>query len=102
MLRFEQLDLTFELRGPTAIAADVPPRAPATCCSVFKHRGRDPRLEEIACELLSHVGAEALARRVRVQWHPRLRTAAGRAAYHHAVISLNPRLHEHGSSEIDR
>ena len=100
MLRFEQLDLMFELRGATAIAPEV--RAPAVCDPIPIQRGRDSRLEEIARELLSHFGAEALGRRVRVEWHPGLRTAAGRAAFHHALVSLNPRLHEHGAAEIDR
>jgi predicted SprT family Zn-dependent metalloprotease len=102
MLRFEQLDLTFELRGSTALAAIVRPPPPAKCNSVPNHRGRDPRLEEIARALLSPLSADALARRVRVEWRPRLRTAAGHAACHRALVSLNPRLHEHGAAEIDR
>jgi len=34
--------------------------------------------------------------------NPRLRTAAGRADFRSKLVSLNPRLREHGEAEIDR
>ena len=64
-------------------------------------RGRDATLETEARELLRSLGAKRIATEIRVEWDPRLKTAAGRADYHHKLISLNPRLVEH-PAEIDR
>ena len=41
-------------------------------------------------------------RTIRVEWNPRLKTCAGRADFRNSLISLNPRLRDHGLSEIDR
>src|ERR1700719_4531636 len=41
--------------------------------------GHNVDLESKARELLRQVGAGKLAREIRVEWNPRLRTAAGRA-----------------------
>jgi predicted SprT family Zn-dependent metalloprotease len=54
-----------------------------------------------ARELLRSNGAGRIATELRVEWNPRLKTAAGRADYHEKLISLNPRLIEH-PTEIDR
>ncbi len=108
MLRFEQLDFTFALRGvlrtapPATVGKAVSfpslqPTIPGTTL-----RGRDPKLEAVACDLLRNANAAAVAARVRVEWHPRLRTAAGRASYHRTLVLLNPRLQPHGAAEIDR
>ncbi|MEP6955210.1 MAG: SprT-like domain-containing protein [Chthoniobacterales bacterium] len=105
MLRFEQLDLTFGLRGLVAphrfSLPDPKPQKPLISPAP-PARGRDASLEQIARELLISAGAPSLAQLLRVEWHPRLRTAAGRAAFHQALVSLNPRLQEHGLAEIDR
>ena len=58
-------------------------------------------LLQTARQLLCSLGAEQVAAELRVQWNPRLKTAAGRADYRLKLISLNPRLVEHGA-EIDR
>jgi SprT protein len=58
-------------------------------------------LQSIARELLRANGAARIANELRVEWNPRLKTAAGRADYHEKLISLNPRLIEH-PDEIDR
>lgn len=84
MLRPEQLELKFAPRAPTRSA------------------GRDSELEVIGGALLRAAGAPALAALLRVEWNPRLRSAAGRAHYNERLISLNPRLHEHGPLEIER
>ena len=63
---------------------------------------RDSQLEAEARALLRAVGAKALVPLVRVEWNPRLRSAAGRAHFDEAIVSLNPRLREHGRGEIDR
>jgi predicted SprT family Zn-dependent metalloprotease len=55
-------------------------------------RKRDRALELQARELLRQRGAEELARKVRVEWNPRLKTCAGRADYREKLISLNPLL----------
>ena len=52
--------------------------------------------------LLRSLGADKLAREVRVEWNPRLKTAAGHADYREKLISLNPLLLGHASDEIDR
>jgi SprT protein len=58
-------------------------------------------LQLTARELLRSLGAAQIARDLRVEWNPRLKTAAGRADYHQKLVSLNPRLIER-RSEIDR
>ena len=55
-----------------------------------------------ARELLRSLGATKLAREVCVEWNSRMQTAAGRADYRKKLVSLNPRLLEHGQDEIDR
>lgn len=86
MLRFEQLEF---FSGAPAAAAPI-------------SRGRDFALEAQARELSRKLGARNLAPLVRVEWSGRLRSTAGRADYRHKLITLNPRLHEHGAAEIDR
>ena len=58
-------------------------------------------LEREARELLRSLGAERMATELRVEWNPRLQTAAGRADYRQKRISLNPRLAEH-PEQVDR
>jgi SprT protein len=58
-------------------------------------------LEETARDLLRSLGAARIAGELRVEWHSRLKTAAGRADYREKLISLNSRLIEH-PAEIDR
>jgi SprT protein len=64
--------------------------------------GRDLELERTARALLDALEMSALARLVRVEWNARLCSAAGRAEFRRNIISLNPRLREHGPEEIDR
>lgn len=64
--------------------------------------GSDRRLEAQARALLYSLGAARLSEIVRVEWNPRMRSAAGRAHARHSLVSLNPRLLEHGDAEIDR
>jgi SprT protein len=71
----------------------------ATLC---QPAGRDVILEFKARELLHSLGVKKLAREIRVEWNPRLQTAAGRADYREKLITLNPRICDHGMNEIDR
>lgn len=64
--------------------------------------GRDSALEARAREILAPLDADKLARQVRVEWNARLFSAAGRADSRRNLISLNPRLRDHDSAEIDR
>src|SRR5207237_6876435 len=66
------------------------------------YSGRDYALEERSRTLLRQLGAAKLARNVRVEWNPRMKSAAGRADFREKLISLNPLLHDHGDEEIDR
>jgi len=66
------------------------------------YSGRDHALEEKSRTLLRQLGAAKLARDVRVEWNPRMKSAAGRADYRERLISLNPLLRDHGVEEIDR
>ena len=66
------------------------------------YSGRDHALEEKSRTLLRQLGAAKLARDVRVEWNPRMKSAAGRADYRERLISLNPLLRDHGIEEIDR
>jgi SprT protein len=54
-----------------------------------------------ARELLRQLGAAKLAREVRVEWNPRLRTAAGRADFREKLISLNPLLLDHDLASVN-
>jgi SprT protein len=63
---------------------------------------RDVDLELKARELLRGHGAGRIANEVRVKWNARLKSCAGRADFRRKLISLNPRLREHGPAEIDR
>jgi SprT protein len=56
--------------------------------------GLDVDLESKARELLRELGAGKLAREIRVEWNPRMRTAAGRAHFREKLISLNPLLRD--------
>jgi predicted SprT family Zn-dependent metalloprotease len=64
--------------------------------------GRDAGLEAKAREILSALEAEELGGKVHVEWNARLWSGAGRADSRRNLISLNPRLREHDSAEIDR
>ena len=70
--------------------------------TIHPRAGRDVALETTVREILSALGATRLADSVRVEWNPRLQTCAGRAQFSEKLISLNPRLCEHGVAEIDR
>jgi len=84
MLLLKQLQLAFP-------ASTIPSR-----------NGRDADLEAIARELLDMTGVARLSLPVQVKWNARLKTCAGRADSRTKLISLNPRLREHGAAEIDR
>ena len=64
--------------------------------------GRDFALEEKARQMLCSLGAPRLAKKIRVEWNRRMRSAAGRADWRHTLVSLNPRLCEHSTSEVDQ
>jgi SprT protein len=64
--------------------------------------GRDAGLEAKAREILTALDAAELGREVHVEWNARLYSGAGRADSRRNLISLNPRLREHDSAEIDR
>jgi predicted SprT family Zn-dependent metalloprotease len=64
--------------------------------------GRDSALEAKAREILTALDADELAREVRVEWNARLFSAAGHADSRRHLVSLNPRLRDHGAAEIDR
>jgi SprT protein len=80
----------FQLELPLAFSS--PARVP----------GRDPQLEALATHLFIANGASALAAKIRVEWSPRLRSAAGRAEFAALRVVLNCRLSDHGHAEIDR
>ncbi|CAN5591336.1 hypothetical protein BH18VER1_BH18VER1_05980 [soil metagenome] len=61
-----------------------------------------PAINARAQEILRAVSAYRLATAVIVEWDTRLKTAAGRADYRRSRVSLNPRLRDHGTAEIDR
>jgi len=58
-------------------------------------------LQTTARDLLCANGANRIAKELRVEWNPRLKSAAGRADYRQKLILLNPRLNEY-PDEIDR
>src|SRR5438132_780450 len=54
-----------------------------------------------ARELLRSLGAGKLAREIRAEWNPRMKSAAGRADFREKLIWLNPLLLEL-SAQLDR
>src|SRR2546421_3884637 len=79
----------------------------ASRCEAKTRSGSE--LESEARELLRALGAHKLAREIRVEWNPRLKTCAGRADYREKLISLNPlllklrdSLIEKGDEKLDR
>ncbi len=59
-------------------------------------------LEDLARNLLLDLGCIELAARVRVRWNPRMRSTAGTALASKSLITLNPRLQEFGTEEVER
>src|SRR5437763_10215424 len=59
-------------------------------------------MRDRALDLLRELKVDKLAKRLRVEWNPRMRTTVGRAAYSDSLISLNPALQSFGFDEIDR
>jgi SprT protein len=94
-----QPDLASEIVGQ----ALRPPNSETAAGAVALQRhGRDCSLEAAARKLLVATGASRIACEVRVKWNARLKTCAGHVDYRRKLISLNPRLREHGFAEIDR
>jgi len=102
-LAFEQFAIHVVERNDAVVgqAFHLPARQTATEAVALQLRGRDRSLETEARELLRSLGAKRIATELRVEWNPRLQTAAGRADYRQKLISLNPRLAEH-PEEVDR
>ena len=107
---FKQLEFLIvgqALRLPIVVAAPLRRGDPSriggyTATERRGYSGRDHALEEKSRTLLRQLGAAKLARDVRVEWNPRMKSAAGRADYRERLISLNPLLRDHGIEEIDR
>src|SRR5438309_8802206 len=53
-------------------------------------------MRDRAAGLLRELKVDKLARRLRVEWNPRMRTTVGRADYSRSLISLNPALQSFG------
>jgi len=64
--------------------------------------GRDRGLSERCATLLRDLALHDLEARVRVEWNPRMRSAAGRAFWPQGLIQLNSRLSEVAPSEVER
>ena len=97
MLLPEQLQLSFA-RSPIVVTGVDDPGAGISDPG-YRY---DVDLAEKAREILFAAGASRIACEVRVKWNARLKTCAGHVDYRRKLISLNPRLREHGFSEIDR
>jgi SprT protein len=102
---FKQLELSFDFCSRPAL----PGRSGHGDRAPWLQRHRDCALESQARELLRSLGANKLAREIRVEWNPRMRSAAGRADFREKLVSLNPALlnldsvnGQSGSDEIDR
>src|SRR2546423_760086 len=95
---FKQLEFLFGgTRTPSALIINVGGAALSSTSPAERPihlRSRDHALESQARELLRQLGAGELARKIRVEWNPRMRTAAGRADYREKLISLNPLLRD--------
>ena len=111
---FKQLEFTFAQLvappceggtcAPSRVAIIYAPSARSLTSSAERPihlRARNQALESHARSLLRALGADKLAREIRVEWNPRLKTCAGRADYRAKLISLNPLLLRLDSSQID-
>ncbi len=85
---YKQLEFTLDVCSRPALSG----RAHADRAPWLQRR--DYTLESQARELLRSLGADKLAREIRVEWNPRMRSAAGRADHRHKLISLNPLLRD--------
>lgn len=101
LFHFDDVDLEGGTRSPKGqsgsdrvdrILAALPPNLASPSERPIHLRGRDHALESQARKLLRALGAEKLACEIRVEWNPRMRTAAGRADNCEQLISLNPLL----------
>ena len=99
MLLPEQLPLSFRSCSHPALPGRFLSRVHGDRAPSLQH---DVDLAVTARELLHAAGASRVANDLRVEWNARLKSCAGRADYRKKLISLNPRLREHGFSEIDR
>ena len=97
----------FEFRSTDILSVGPPGVSPGELMSEAAgkmpagHTAETAVLLQTAHQLLVSLGAKRIAEQIRVEWKPRLRTAAGRADYRQKLISLNPRLVAH-PEEIDR
>lgn len=96
MRLLKQLELIFKggTRSPSAFFKSSSERP-------IHLRKRDYALESQARKLLRALGAHKLAREIRVEWNPRLKTCAGRADYRGKLISLNPLLRDHQARRMN-
>jgi len=96
-------DLNGGTRSPLRVGKILaaPPDLTSSSERPIHLRRRDETLESQARELLRALGAHELARKIRVEWNPRMRTAAGRADHRARLISLNPLLRNHATSPLD-
>jgi len=96
MRLFKQLEFIF--RDTDSLTSILSLRERRTTKSPGEGNGFAPTatvdLESTARELLRQLGADKLAREIRVEWNPRMRSAAGRADFREKLISLNPLLRE--------
>ena len=107
---FKQLEFLFDgtqppvrLAPPTALVAESRCDYRKSPSGLDRRRALtqplpDQALKSQARELLRSLGASKLAREIRVEWNPRLKTCAGRADYSEKLISLNPLLIELGDN----
>jgi len=91
--------LEFAFRSKAVVGIDDP--RPAVNDRGYNNKECNIDLEEKTRELLRTNGADQIAKEIRVEWNARLKTCAGRADYRFKLISLNPRLRDHGDAEID-
>jgi SprT protein len=103
---FKQLEFIFRDTDPLTSILSLrqrrPTKSPGEGNPNGYRLGRDVDLESKARELLCQLGAAKLACEVRVEWNPRLKTAAGRADYREKLISLNPLLRDHDLASVSR
>ena len=92
--------LEFAFRSMAVVGIDDP--GTAINDHGYKNKQCNIDVEKKARELLRSNGAGQIAKEIRVEWNARLKTCAGRADYRFKLISLNPRLRDHGDAEIDR
>jgi len=94
------LQREFDFATPRQLGSSPSPAPPLE--SESSPPSSNEELTGVARSLLTSIGETRLAGSVEASWNPRLRTTAGRAFRHYALVEVNPALLQVSAAEVDR